>query len=194
VQGTPRPPVRVIAPLLAGALLLCVLGIRGHIRRVEVERKAGQVASAIAGHGVKVNCPGPIKQRFSYEITEGRVRVSADGVPERKTNLSADACAGLRRVLDEGSSLNLECLYWNCSQADTQAAMGLIVLTHESVHMRGVLDEGLTECEAEKRVEATALAFGLTPQSAQSVAHWARTDYAELLPEQYRLCADSNAA
>jgi hypothetical protein len=194
VEGTPRPPVRVVAPLLAGALVLCVLGIRGHVRRVEVEHKAGQVASAIAGHNVKVHCPGPIRGRFFYEITEGRVRVSADGVPDPETNLSRDACAGLRRVLDKGSSLNLECLYWSCSKADTQAAMGLIVLTHESVHMRGVLDEGLTECEAEKRVEATTLQFGLTPQSAQSVAHWARTDYAELLPEQYRLCAASNAA
>src|SRR5262245_21212136 len=190
----PRPPVRVGAPLLAGSLVLCVLSVRGHVRRVEVERKAAAVASAIAGHSVKVKCPGPIRRHVLYEITEGRVRFSADGVPDRETNLSGDACAGLRRVLDKGSALDLECLYWNCSKADTQAAMGLIVLTHESVHMRGVMDEGVTECEAEQRVEATALALGLTPQSAQSVAHWARTDYAELLPEQYRRCADSNAA
>jgi len=194
VEGVPRPPVRVVAPLLAGALLLCVLGIRGHVRRLEVERRASTVASAIAGRRVKVDCPGPIRRRMFYEIIEGRVRFSADGVPDPETNLSGDACAGLRRVLDKGSALNLECLYWNCSKADTRAAMGLIVLTHESVHMRGVIDEGLTECEAEKRVEATALALGLTSQTAQSVAHWARTDYAELLPEQYRLCADSNAA
>jgi hypothetical protein len=190
----PRPPVRVVAPLLAGGLVLCVLGIRGHVRRVEVERRAADVASAIAGHRVKVHCPGPIRRHAFYEITEGRVRFSADGVPDPETNLSGDACAGLRRVLDRGAGLNLECLYWRCSQADTQAAMGLIVLTHESVHMRGVIDEGLTECEAERRVATTAVALGLTPQSAQSVAHWARTDYAELLPEQYRLCADANAA
>jgi hypothetical protein len=43
-------------------------------------------------------------------------------------------------------------------------------------------------------VATTAVALGLTQASAQAVAHWARTDYAELLPEQYRLCADSNAA
>jgi hypothetical protein len=190
----PRPPVRVVAPLIAGVLLLAVLGVRGHIRRGEVERRAGAVAGAIAGHSVDVHCPGPIRSHLFYEITEGRVRFSAAGVPDRETNLSADACAGLRRVLDRGSSLNLECLYWQCSADDTRAAMGLIVLTHESVHMRGVMDEGLTECEAEGRVETTALRLGLTPSSAQSVAHWARTDYAELLPEQYRACADSNAS
>jgi hypothetical protein len=194
VDGTPRPPVRVVAPLLACVLLLGALGVRGHVRRVAVEDRAAEVASAIAGHSVEVHCPGPIRRHVFYEITEGRVRFSADGVPDPETNLSADACAGLRRVLDKGASLNLECLYWNCSKADTRAAMGLIVLTHESVHMRGVMDEGVTECEAEQRVEATALRLGLTSQSAQSVAHWARTDYAELLPEQYRLCADSNAA
>src|SRR5436190_17664097 len=124
MEGTPRPPVRVVAPLLAGVLVLCVLGVRGHVRRMEVEREAAEVASAIAGHSVKVHCPGPIRRHVFYEITEGRVRFSADGVPDRETNLSADACAGLRRVLDEGSALSLECLYWNCSKADTQAAMG----------------------------------------------------------------------
>ena len=192
--STPRTPVWVVAPLIAGVLVLCVLGIRGHVRRVEVEHRAEAVASAIVGHSVKVDCPGPIRSHAFYEITEGSVRFSAAGVPDRKTNLSADACAGLRRVLDKGSSLDLTCLYWVCSSDDTRAAMGLIVLTHESVHMRGVMDEGETECEAERRVATSALQLGLTPASAQAVEHWARTDYAEMLPEQYRLCADSNAA
>jgi hypothetical protein len=194
VQGTPRPPVRVVASLVAGVLALAVLGVRGHVRRVEVEHRASVVASAIAGRSVRVRCPGVIRRHLSYEITEGRVRFSAAGVPDPETNLSADACAGLRRVIDDGASLNFECLYWQCSADDTRAAIGLIVLTHESVHMRGVMDEGATECEAEQRVEATALKLGLTPAAAQSVAHWAKTDYAELLPERYRACASSNAA
>ena len=190
----PRPPVRVLAPLVAGALALVVLGVRGHVRRAEVERRAGGVAGAIAGHHVRVHCPAAIRRHLFYEITEGRVRFSAAGAPDPETNLSGDACDGLRRVLDRGASLDLACLYWGCSADDTRAAMGLIVLTHESVHMRGVMDEGATECEAERRLEDTALALGLTPASAQAVAHWARTDYAELLPDQYRACADSNAA
>jgi hypothetical protein len=189
VSGTPRPPVRVVAPLVAGVLVLAVLGVRGHVRRMEVEHRASDVASAIAGRSVRVHCPGVLRRHLSYEITEGRVRFSAAGVPDPGTNLSADACAGLRRVLDKSAALNLECLYWRCSPDDTRAAMGLIVLTHESVHMRGVMDEGATECEAQARVEATALKLGLTPAAAQSVAHWAATDYAELLPEQYRTCA-----
>jgi hypothetical protein len=141
-----------------------------------------------------VHCPGPIRRHLFYEITEGRVRFSAEGVPNPETNLSGDACGGLRRVLDKGASLDLRCLYWQCSADDTRAAMGLAVLTHESVHMRGVMDEGATECEAERRVQTTALQLGLTAQSAEAVAHWQRTDYAELLPEQYRLCAESNAS
>jgi hypothetical protein len=189
VVNTARPPVRVVAPLVAGVLVLCVLGVRGHVRRVEVEQRAGEVASTIAGRHVKVHCPGPIRSHVFYEITEGRVRFSAAGVPDPETNLSADACAGLRRVLDKGSSLHLQCLYWSCSKDDTQAAMALIVLTHESVHMRGVLDEGQTECEAQDRVAATARAFALDQASADAEEHWARTDYAELLPDQYRACA-----
>jgi hypothetical protein len=69
--------------------------------------------------------PGPIRSRMLYEITEGRVRFSADGVPNPETNLSAGACKGLRRVLDKGAALDLQCLKWACSKADEQAAMGL---------------------------------------------------------------------
>jgi hypothetical protein len=194
MEATPRPPVRVVTPLLAGLLVLAVLGLRGHMRRTEVERRAGAVASAIAGHQVRVHCPGPIRRHLLYEITEGRVRFSADGVPEPETNLSGDACAGLRRVLDQRASLDLQCLYWRCSAADTRAAMGVAVLTHESVHMRGVADEGLTECEAQRRVAASALALGLSSSSAAALAHWMGTDYADMLPERYRRCAASNAA
>lgn len=187
--STPRPPVRIVAPLFAGVLVLCVLGIRGYERRKDVERKAGAVASAIAGRSVRVHCPGVIRRHLFYEITEGRVRFGANGLPDPETNLSGDACAGLARVVDKGSSLHLQCLYWMCSKDDTQAAMALIVLTHESVHMRGVMDEGQTECEAQDRVAATARAFGLDQASADAVDHWARTDYAEMLPDQYRACA-----
>jgi hypothetical protein len=189
VDATPRPPVRVVAPLIAGLLALAVLGVRGHVRRIEVQHHAAAVAGAIAGHHVRVHCPGPIRRHLFYEITEGRVRFSAAGVPAAETNLSGDACEGLRRVLDRGASLDLQCLYWQCSAGDTRAAMAIAVLTHESVHMRGVMEEGANECEAQDRVETTALALGLTPASAQSLAHWMRTDYAELLPEQYRACA-----
>src|SRR5215475_1229722 len=101
------PPVRVLAPLVAGVLALGVLGVRGHIRRAQVERRAGAVASTIVGHKVHVNCPGPIRRHLFYEITEGRVRFSADGVPDPETNLSAATCDGLRRVIDEGAALDL---------------------------------------------------------------------------------------
>jgi hypothetical protein len=188
VDDRPRPPVTIVAPLIAGVLLLVVFGVRGHIRRVEVQNRAGQVASGIVGHHVRVHCPGPIRSRMFYEITEGRVRFSAEGVPNPETNLSAGACKGLRRVLDKGAALDLQCLKWVCPKADEQAAMGLAVLTHESVHMRGVTDEGLTECEAQKRVATTARQLGLTEASAQAVAYWQRTDYAEMLPDRYRTC------
>jgi hypothetical protein len=185
----PRPPLRIVAPLIAGVLVLCVLGIRGYERRKDVERKAGAVASTIAGRAVEVHCPGVLKRHLWPKTDEGHVKFSAAGVPQSKTTLAGDVCAGLGRVIDKGSSLHLQCLYWNCSKDDTQSAMALIVLTHESVHMRGMMDEGRTECEAQDRVAATALAFGLDPTSAEAVDHWARTDYAELLPEQYRACA-----
>lgn len=187
-----RPPVRVVAPLIAGALLLCVLGVRSHLRRVDVERRAGAVASELVGHPVRVHCPGLIRRHLVFDDHEGEVRFSAAGTPQPETHLSANTCDGLRRVLDHGAALDLECLWWRCSAADTRAAMAIAVLTHESMHMRGVADEGAAECQAQLAVAGAAVRLGLTSRSAASLAHWMATDYADELPDRYRACAASN--
>ncbi len=67
--------------------------------------------------------------------------------------------------------------------------MGLVVLTHESMHMSGIQDEGLAECAAQRHVAWVAVQLGLSQRSAQSVAHWEATDWADGLPEQYRTCS-----
>lgn len=194
MQARPRPPVRVVAPLVGAVLVLCVLGVRSHVRRVEVERRAGAVASELVGRPVRVDCPGVISRHVVFEDNDGAVRFSAQGVPDSETRLSAATCDGLRRVFDRGAALDLECLYWNCSAADTRAARAVAVLAHESVHMRGIADEGAAECDAQDVVAQAAVRLGLTPRSAASLAHWMATDYAELLPDRYRACAAANAS
>lgn len=176
--------------VIAGAVLVALTGLwlHGRARRHEVERRAGVAASAIAGRSVHVHCPGPIHRRLMYEITEGSVRFSAGGRPSGETRLSAGACDGLRRAIDHGPGLDLDCLAYHCPAKDEQAAMGMAVLSHESVHLRGVKDEGATECEAHTHILAVAHAFGLTDRAAQALARWQTTDYEELLPEQYRAC------
>jgi hypothetical protein len=182
------PSPRTLAILAIVALPLAGLWLHGRAQRAEVERRAGAVASAIAGRTVHARCPGPIKQHVLYDPTEGSVRFDEAGRPFDETNLSSRTCAGLRRVLDRGAALDLDCLAYRCSADDERAAMSLAVLAHESVHLRGVTDEGATECEARTHILLVARRMGLTDRAAQSVAHWQATDYLEMLPERYRVC------
>jgi hypothetical protein len=182
------PSPRTLA--ISAAILAPFAGLwfHGHQRRAEVEQRAGEVASQIAGRSVGVNCPGPIRRHLLYEIHEGTVRFGADGRPADETNVSASTCTGLRRALDEGTRLELGCLAHVCPQKDEQAAAALAVLAHESVHLRGVVDEGKTECEARTHIERVAQAFGLTESAAKALAHWQKTDWAEKLPQRYQSC------
>jgi hypothetical protein len=180
------PSLRTLAVIAVIVAPIAGLWLRDRSRRLEVERRAGLTASAIAGRPVTVHCPGPIRRVVLYETTEGSVRFVADGRPFAETNLSKRPCGGLRRALDHGSALNLDCLAYRCPDEDERIAMSLAVLAHESVHLKGVVDESATECEARTHVAAVAVSFGLTTQAAQSVARWQATDYAELLPERYR--------
>ena len=62
------------------------------------------------------------------------------------------------------------------------------MLAHEAVHLRGVIDEGKTECEARTHVAAVAAHFGVGGQDAQALARWQATDWADELPARYQNC------
>lgn len=184
---------RLPAPRLltaAGLTLVVLLAawLHGHDRRKQLQSAAATVAGQIAGRQVSVNCPGPIERRLFYEIHEGSVRFGSDGRPSSQTNLSARTCAGLRRALDDGPSLQLDCLAHNCPPDGERVAAALAVLAHEAVHLRGVVDEGATECEARAQIALVAHSFGLSRRSVQALAYWQRTDWADSLPDRYRSC------
>lgn len=192
--GAAAPPRnRLPAPRTVGMLALVLLPffglwLHGRIQRSHVEDRAAAVASVIAGRAVAVRCPGPFKRHFFYETTEGSVRFDADGRPVDETQLSFRTCDGLRTAMDRGAGLDLDCLYYNCPKDVTQAAAALAVLAHESVHLRGVTDERLTECEAHTHIALVAGRYGLSDRATASLAHWQATDWADTLPERYQGC------
>ena len=164
------------------------LWLHGRIQRSHVEGKAAAVASMIAGRAVTVRCPGPFKRHFFYETTEGSVRFDAGGRPADETQLSFRTCDGLRTAMDRGAGLSLDCLYYRCSKDVTRAAAALAVLSHEAVHLRGVIDEGATECEARTHIGLVARQYRLSDRAATALAHWQATDWAETLPDRYQAC------
>jgi hypothetical protein len=182
------PAPRTLGMVAVVLLPLFGLWLHGRIGRSHVEARAAAVASAIAGRPVAVRCPGPFKRHFFYETTEGSVRFDASGRPVDETDLSFRTCDGLQTAMDRGARLTFDCLYYNCPKDVTQAAAALAVLAHESVHLRGVMDEGATECEARTHIGLVARRYGLSERAAASLAHWQATDWAETLPDRYQAC------
>lgn len=188
VVDAPAPRTLIIA----AAIIVPLAGFGLHLRaeRLRVQQRAGAAASQVAGRSVKVNCPGQIRRRLLTEIRDGEVRF-VDGRPADETKVTGRVCDGLARLLDEGALLDLSCLQLDaCSEDDTAVAYGVAVLTHEAVHMRGVIDEAATECEAVRRSAGVARTLGASPQAAAYIADWQFSVAGDQLPEQYRTTAD----
>lgn len=190
-----RPRARTLLLIGAVALTPLLWGWGERARRVETQRRAGLAASLIAGRPVTVRCPGVIRRRFLFEVNHGTVQFGPDGLPADHTQLAGEACAGLRRIVEQGPRLDLACLRLDaCSQADTRVALGVVVLTHEAVHLRGVMDEAKTECEAVKRSPVVAVALGASEASARDIQDWQFSVADERLPERYRTAVDCRVA
>ncbi len=178
--------------MIAAAIVVPLAGFGLHLRaqRLHVEQRAGAAASQVAGRTVEVQCPGQLRRRFMTEIHDGEVQF-VDGRPADETKVTGRVCDGLARLLDRGVLLDLDCLQLDaCSKDDTAVAYAVSVLTHEAVHMRGVIDEAATECEAVKRSAAVAQGLGASPQAAAFIADWQFSVADDQLPEQYRTTAD----
>jgi hypothetical protein len=146
VEREPRPPrpARRLLPrlegvaALAGLVLLLVLlperGWRGldDAEQTRTEARLSAEAGRIAGHAARIRCDG---QGEAVGIVQ-----HADGVAEiGGTNafLTPEICFRLYRLAfkdDEG--------------AFSQTARAIAVLAHESWHLRGESNEGVTNCYA----------------------------------------------
>jgi len=170
--GRPRDfPVWSVSLLAVLAVVAAIPGVRRHSE----EQRLSSVASALVGHAVRVHC-----QSFGQALADvgaelGYVKWGDDGRPERQTLIKRDPCAALRHYYggDEHSP-------------STQEVVAVHVLTHESMHMRGELDEAIAECEAVQRDEQTAQLLGATPREARLLArlYWG-TVYPDM-PDDYR--------
>ncbi|MCU1599635.1 MAG: hypothetical protein JWO22_344 [Frankiales bacterium] len=169
--GRPRPFPRISVALLA------VLGIAlavPVVRRHHEEDRLSRVASRLVGHRVKVHC-----QSLGQALTDvgselGYVKYGEDGVPEQQTTIKRDPCGELRKYYGG-----------NRHRPTTDEIIAVHVLTHESMHMRGLVQEDMAECAAVQRDEETAEMLGATPGEAAMLArlYWG-TVYPDM-PEGY---------
>jgi hypothetical protein len=90
-------------------------------------------------------------------------------MPERKALIKYGVCGDLRHWLRSGKD-----------EPSRKEVIAVHVLTHETMHMRGITDEAQAECAAVQRDAAMAVALGATTAQGEALA---RRYWAELYPQ-----------
>jgi hypothetical protein len=158
--------------------LLAIAGVGAlvpWIMRARLEDRLELAASQVAGVAVEVHC-----QSFGEAFTDvgaelGYVRWGPDGVPERRTLIKRDQCGDLSDYLKSSKD----------SPTGDQV-IAVHILSHETVHMMGEKNEGVTECLAMQRNTEMARALGASLEQARalSTAYW--RDVYPSMPDGYR--------
>ena len=167
-----RPPKPWWAGCSLAALCLAsgTVAVRQHLR----EAKLSEVASAVAGRPVKVNCQGYLGSFFDANVEAGYVHSRPDGRPESSTTLKADVCRSLSRYLRSAGDPSMDEVF------------AVHIVTHEAMHMAGLMDEAMAECAAVQRDAQVARLLGASPAQALSLAERYWIEGYPNLPDAYR--------
>jgi hypothetical protein len=162
------------------------------------ERRLGEIASQIAGRAVEVHCPGPISRLIGWDIVEGSVRFNADGTPHDETKIRETSCAELDALAEGRRTKELECVARTnlaCGPHGRETVMAVDVITHESWHLRGVIDEAETECRSLQTMAWTAQQLGATAEQGRAMALAQYEGMYREMPSQYHSgdCAEGGA-
>ncbi len=158
--------------LLGALAAACV--VPGYLRHRE-ETTLSAVATTLVGAPASVHCQSIGQSLLDLGAELGYVRYDANGVPEHRTRIKRDQCKALNayRRSDKHAPTSDEII-------------AVHVLTHESMHMRGITDEAGAECAAIQRDELTAKLLGADGAEARALArrYWL-LDYPRM-PDNYR--------
>ncbi|HET9658293.1 MAG TPA: hypothetical protein VFP72_23275 [Kineosporiaceae bacterium] len=175
VLGRARPFPVISVTVCALAALGCLIPVVQHAR---LERRLSAAASSVVGRPVEVRCQTLGQTWLEAHGELGYVEVGADGRPNRWTVIALQACADLSAWL--GSDRR---------HPTRDQIVAVHVITHEAMHVAGILDEARAECAALQRDARLARALGATPEQALDLArrYW-RQVYPQL-SDAYRSTA-----
>jgi hypothetical protein len=185
-------PVWAKAAVAAVLLIPTVTWLVDRQDRVSLQNRLAPVASEIAGRQVEVRCPGVFGRLLAPgDTAAGVVSVDAEGRVSDHTDLRTATCKELDALVDGGRERQLACAERSSSCGDDVQTLAWAIGTvaHESVHLRGILDEALTECYAMQYLAVAAQRLGATPQQARNLAllHWETSPGKK--PDQYQVPA-----
>jgi hypothetical protein len=141
-----------------------------YLRREENENRLALAASEVALREVDVSCPGFWTRLVEITPNAGWVDFDEHGRPSDRTSLSASTCTSLERIW-RGEQRSFECVLGHgCDEGTYRAVSGIVVLAHESWHLRGVVSEAQTQCYAVQTTERVARSLGVPAAAAHLIA------------------------
>ena len=160
---------------VAGLAILGVLAAIPVVRHDRLEHRLSAVASQLAGRAVTVHCQTAGEEFIDAGAELGFVRYDASGRPEPHTLIKREPCGDLKHYLsNHGSSPSMA------------QVIAVHVLTHESMHMRGLTNEADAECAAMQRDASTATLLGASAADALALAHRYFDMVYPNMPDDYR--------
>jgi hypothetical protein len=175
--------VRAIAVLLVVAGALAALGFARHEERVREQDQLAAIASDLAGRSVRVRCPSFVASLVDTHGEAGRVQFDETGRPADHTDLSPQTCKALRHL----EAVDFTCIERrDCGFKEFDAGWAAHTLAHESFHLRGFQDEGVTECYALQNTAFVAQRLGVPERLASELQGWLYARGYTNEPTEYR--------
>jgi hypothetical protein len=154
-----------------------------HRPATALERRLGDVAALVARRPVQVRCE---------DFSEG-TPVELGGVvqfngkqPAEFARIRPDVCTALLRFIRSPRAAYACVDSRTCDVAVAVSARALTVLAHESVHLRVVKNEAVTQCYAMQSVAQVARAFGASAEDGRALAALEYADDYPHMPPAYR--------
>jgi hypothetical protein len=173
--------------LIAAALLivgaLAAVGFARREDRIHQQQTLGAIATELAGRPVAVRCPGFLESLVDVRGEAGRVQFDANGRPANHTDLAPSTCSALRHL----DQVEFTCIEREtCGYKQFKAAWAAHTLAHESFHLRGFEDEGITECYALQNSAFVAERLGVPVKQATELQAWLYKDGYPNEPQDYQ--------
>ncbi len=179
--GRPRPFPMVSVAVPATAAMLCAVPVARHAR---LEGRLAEVASQLAGREVDVRCETVGEAWLQTHPERGFVEFGPDGAPKAETTITYDTCRALAdwaaSIPDRGGAAE------DVRRLDVEQVIAVHVLTHEAMHMAGLVDEAKAECAAVQRDHRTATLLGASDPAARELSRRYLLEVYPDLPPAYR--------
>jgi hypothetical protein len=174
--------VRLLAALLLIVGALAAVGFARHESRIHEQDRLAGIASQLAGRKVGVHCPSFLGSLVDVHGEAGRVQFDASGHPAGHTDLAPETCKALRHF----DRVDFSCIgRGDCGFRQFNAAWAAHTLAHESFHLRGYEDEGVTECYALQNTAFVAERLGVPTKQALALQAWVYDKGYPNEPEDY---------